>query len=190
LSKPFLKALQEFNGLKYSSFCHFRPIGSGKVGRVGNKPSPYVLRALCILGPEEILKLAHVLHREEVSFKKAAGDDFVFWKEGKPSPKKEESRPKTEAKVLHFSRPTPQVEEKADSPEETETQDGGQIMSSEIILMQREISRESASGTQKASAKSGYQKATEMYVVKSNIDGKEKIRFASTNGVLINKKQA
>ena len=148
------------------------------------------MRALCILGPEEILKLAHILHREEVSFKKASGDDFVFWKEGKEAPKKPESRPKTEAKILHFSRPTPQVEDKAEVPEETNSTEGGQIMSAEIVLLQREISRDSTSGTQKASAKSGYQKATEMYVVKSTIDGKEKIRFASTNGVLINKKQA
>lgn len=156
---------------------------------MGNKPSPYVLRALCILGPEEILKLAHILHREEVSFKKASGDEFVFWKEGKAPAKKQESRPKTEAKILHFSRPAPQVEEKVETAEESSPEDGG-IMSSEVILMQREISRESNSGTQKASAKSGYHKATEMYVVKSTVEGKEKIRFASTNGVLINKKQA
>jgi len=190
LSKPFLKALQEFNGLKCSSFNLFRPIGSGKVGRLGNKPSPYVLRALCILGPEEILKLAHVLNREEVSFKKAAGDDFVFWKDKKAPAKKPENKPKTEAKILHFSRPAPQVDERPETPEESDTGESGGILSSEVILMQREISRESASETQKASARSGYQKATEVYVVKSNIDGKEKIRFASTNGVLINKKQA
>lgn len=160
------------------------------MGRLGNKPSPYVLRALCILGPEEILKLAHILHREEVSFKKASGDDFVFWKEGKAPAKQQESKPKSEAKILHFSRTTPQIEEKEEVLEESSTQDGSSIMSSEVVLMQREISRESSSGAQKSSAKTGYQKATEMYVVKSNIDGKEKIRFASTNGVLINKKQA
>lgn len=157
---------------------------------MGNKPSPYVLRALCILGPEEILKLAHILHREEVSFKRASGDDIVFWKEGKALTKNHESRPKTEAKILHFSRPVPQIEEKDEVSDETTSSDGSGIMSAEVVLMQREISRESTSGTQKSSAKSGYQKATEMYVVKSNIDGKEKIRFASTNGVLVNKKQA
>ncbi len=190
MSKPFLKTLQEFNRLKCSSFHLFRPIGSGKVGRLGNKPSPYVLRALCILGPEEILKLAHILHREEVSFKKVSGDDFVFWKDGKATPKKQEMKPKTEAKILHFSRPAPELEEKIVTSDESTGDEKSQILSSEVILMQREISRESASGSHKASAKTGYQKATEMYVVKSNVDGKEKIRFASTNGVLINKKQA
>jgi hypothetical protein len=157
---------------------------------LGNRPSPYVLRALSILGPEEILKLAHVLHREEVSFKQASGDDIVSWGATRPTPKKKEARPETEAKILHFSRPAPQVEEKIEAPGESESE-GQQLMSSDVILMQREISRESTSGGQKSSARSGYQKATEMYVVKSKtIDGKEKIRFASTDGVLINKKQA
>ena len=37
----------------------------------------------------------------------------------------------------------------------------------------------------------GYRKSTEMYVVKTPThEGKDKIRFASTNGVLVNKKQA
>jgi hypothetical protein len=157
---------------------------------LGNKPSPYVLRALCILGPEEILKLAHVLHREEVGFQRAAGDDIVSWKDQKPAPKKMEPKPQTEAKILHFTKPLPQVEEKPEAVE-SQTSDDGHILSSEVILMQREISRESSNETHKVSAKSGYQKATEMYVVKSqSLDGKEKIRFASTNGVLVNKKQA
>lgn len=149
-----------------------------------------MLRALCILGPEEILKLAHVLHREEVSFKKASGDDFVFWKEKKALAKPQETKPKTEAKILHFSRPTPQVEQKAETSEVSHAAEEGTILSLEVVLMQREISRETNSENQKSSAKIGYQKATEMYVVKSNVEGKEKIRFASTNGVLINKKQA
>lgn len=148
------------------------------------------MRALCILGPEEILKLAHGLHREEISFKKAAGEDLVFWKERSSETGKKPDRPKTEAKILHFGRPTPQVDEKPQSTSE-ETGDDPQIMSSEVILMQREIARETASGSQKQTAKSGYQKSNEMYVVKSStLDGKEKIRFASTNGVLVNKKQA
>lgn len=156
---------------------------------LANKPSPYVLRALCILGPDEIQKLAHVLHREEVSFKKASGDSTVFWKEGRSTPKKRDESPRTEAKVLHFSRPAPQVEEPA--PEVESSEDDQKIMSADLILLQREISRGTATTSHQASAKSGYQKATEKYVVKSqSLDGKEKIRFASTNGVLINKKQA
>jgi hypothetical protein len=144
---------------------------------------------MCILGPEEILKLAHILHREEVGFKKAAGSDIVFWKQSSSEPKKKEDGPRTEAKVLHFNRPAPQVEEKID--EVQPASDDVRIMSSDVVLLQREISRETNQGTHQASAKSGYQKATEMYVVKSQtIDGKEKIRFASTHGVLINKKQA
>ncbi len=156
---------------------------------MGNKPSPYVLRALCILGPEEILKLAHVLNREEVSFKKASGDDVVFWKQERTAAKKKESGPKNEAKILHFTRPTPVVEERPENKTNESSDD--LIMSSEVILIQREITRETSSEGHKAAAKSGYSKANEMYVVKSqSLDGKQKIRFASTNGVLINKKQA
>jgi hypothetical protein len=156
---------------------------------LGNKPSPYVLRALCILGPEEILKLAHVLHREEVSFQRASGDDIVSWKDRGPLPKRKESKPQNEAKILHFTKPTPHIEEKP--VEQSDDAEDSQILSSEVILLQREITRGSSSDRDKASAKSGYQKATEMYVVKSQtLDGKEKIRFASTNGILINKKQA
>lgn len=157
---------------------------------MGNKPSPYVLRALSILGPEEILKLAHVLHREEATFQRASGDDIVSWKDQKPAPRKKELKPQTEAKILHFTKPTPQLEEKAVEVEEASSDDA-QILSAEVILIQREISRETSTERHKVSAKSGYQKATEMYVVKSqSLDGKEKIRFASTNGVLVNKKQA
>lgn len=157
---------------------------------MGNKPSPYVLRALCILGPEEILKLAHVLNREEVTFKKASGDDVVVWKQEKVLPKKEDVGPRTESKVLQFSRPSPVIEEKQEKSAEGPSDDS-QIMSSEVILIQREIARETSSEGHKAAAKSGYSRANEMYIVKSqSLDGKEKIRFASTNGVLIDKKQA
>lgn len=157
---------------------------------MGNKPSPYVLRALCILGPEEILKLAHVLNREEVSFKKASGDDVVFWKQERSGAKKKESGPKNEAKILHFTRPTPVIEERSQNIP-IESSDDSNILSSEVILIQREITRETSNESHKAAAKSGYSRANEMYVVKSKeIDGKQKIRFASTNGVLINKKQA
>ena len=157
---------------------------------MGNKPSPYVLRALCILGPEEILKLAHVLNREEVTFKRASGDDVVVWKQQKVLVKNVEERPRTEAKVLQFSRPAPMLEEEALKGPEERT-DETLIMSSEVILIQREIARESSTEGHKAAAKSGYSRANEMYIVKSqSIDGKEKIRFASTNGVLIDKKLA
>ena len=44
---------------------------------------------------------------------------------------------------------------------------------------------------QKKDAFKGYEKSTEMYVVKTTThDGKDKLRFAATDGVLINKKQA
>ncbi len=156
---------------------------------MGNKPSSFVLRALSILGPEEILKLAHVLNREEVSFKKASGDDVVFWKNEKKPQSKQEVSTKSEAKVLHFKKP---ISPPLEGPlEDSQDEEEHQLMSSDAILLQREISKETKLETQKVTAQLGYQKATEMYVVKSqSFDGKEKIRFASTKGVLVNKKQA
>ena len=157
---------------------------------MGNKPSHYVLRALCILGPEEILKLAHFLNREEVSFKRASGDDVVFWKQEGAAAKKREEFPKSEAKILNFTGPRPAVEEQPEIVTDGASPDLN-IMSSEVILIQREISRETTTEVHKTAAKSCYSKASEMYVVKSqSLDGKQNIRFASTNGVLINKKQA
>ncbi len=132
-----------------------------------------------------------MLNREEVTFKKASGDDGVIWKQDRaPSQKRKEASAPTEAKVLPFSRPSthvpePKIETSSESDEEP------QILSSDVILLQREIARETGTGDKKAAASRGYQKATEMYVVKSQtLDGKEKMRIASTNGVLVNKKQA
>ena len=157
--------------------------------------SSFVLRALKILGLEEMLKLSEVLHVKQVPLKKAAGEELIVWDEEpvqKPV-KRTLSAPETEAKVLNFPKKSitdlaPQVEE--DKPEDGKTEEST-FLSSEAVLWQREIARSSETAVHKLDAFKGYNKATEMYVVKTpSIDGKDKIRFAETNGVLINKKQA
>ena len=154
--------------------------------------SSYVLRALKILGLEEMLKLSEVLHEKQVPLKKAAGEDLVVWDDAVQKPQ----RPKVQGpgKVLEFPKKNisslaPLVEAPDHKP--VEDDEPSHLLNSEVVLWQREISKQSGEVVQKKDAFKGYQKATEMYVVKTPTpEGKDKIRFASTNGVLINKKQA
>ena len=139
-----------------------------------------------------MLKLSEVLHVKQVPLKKAAGEELIVWDDTTEVVTKRTMSPPTDAKVLEFPKKSiadlaPQVEEK---PPEGESE-SSTFLSSEMVLWQREITRNTESSVHKQDAFKGYNKATEMYVVKTpTIDGKDKIRFADTNGVLINKKQA
>ena len=156
--------------------------------------STFVLRALKILGLDEMLKLSQVLHVKQVPLKKAAGEELIVWDDAPttiPStvPKKQE----TEAKVLSFPKRT--IQDLAPMPEENPDQvddkDRPNFLTSDMVLWQREIAKSSGENVHKLDAFKGYKKSTEMYVVKTPTpEGKDKIRFASTNGVLVNKKQA
>lgn len=164
-----------------------------------------VLQALNILGLEEILKLSEVLRIKQVPLKKAAGEELVSWSE---TTQEELPRPKqtspSEAKILPFPQKTIKQFEELESEQEEiveakavikdkleEAPAGIRVMPSDVILWQREIMKDSDGAIQKIDAMKGYQRSTQMYMVKSkSIDGKEKIRFIATNGILINKKQA
>ncbi|MFP5384998.1 MAG: hypothetical protein ACLGHN_02900 [Bacteriovoracia bacterium] len=157
--------------------------------------SSYVLRALKILGLEEMLKLSEVLHVKQVPLKKAAGGEFIVWddaveQEAAPTPK---SEPKEkEGKVLTFPKKT--INDLTPLPEEAEAtgeEETPSFLSSDLVLWQREIAKHTGDNIHRLDAFKGYKKSTEMYVVKTpGAEGKDKMRFASTNGVLINKKQA
>lgn len=152
--------------------------------------STFVLRALKILGLEEMLKLSQVLHVKQVPLKKAAGEDLIVWDDAPTiSPKKS---PQEEAKVLSFPKKT--IHDLAPMPEEVPEQDDKDrpnFLTSDMVLWQREIAKTNGENVHKLDAFKGYKKSTEMYVVKTPTpEGKDKIRFASTNGVLVNKKQA
>ena len=144
-----------------------------------------------------MLKLSAALQVKHVPLKKAAGEDLVTW-DGPPV-----IRPKAEpqeAKILEFPKersfqkeapPEPLVSVEAEGYTPSENPETPLLYSSEMMLWQRELTKESEALLSKKEAGSSYKKATEMYVVKSqDPEGKEKIRFASTNGVLVNKKQA
>jgi len=156
--------------------------------------STFVLRALKILGLDEMLKLSQVLHVKQVPLKKAAGEELIVWDDApsavpSTSPKKSEG----EAKVLNFPKKTiqdltPMPEE---NPEQADDKERPSFLTSDMVLWQREIAKSNGENVHKLDAFKGYKKSTEMYVVKTPTpEGKDKIRFASTNGVLVNKKQA
>jgi hypothetical protein len=149
------------------------------------KPS-YVLHALKILGLEEILKLSEILHIK-APLKKAAGEELVSWDDAAQGPKK----PEVEAKVLEFPKKvTPTLEEPSE-PLPSPTEEESTLLKTEDVLWQRTLATQKGQKLTKLDAFRRYRKATEVYTVKTeSADGKDKIRFAETNGVLINKKQA
>ncbi len=154
--------------------------------------SNFALKALRILGLEEVLKLSEILHERQVPLKKVAGDDFVGWNDsvGKKTPGKVvEPEP---AKILAFPKKARDLEpyqEPVAEASEVERTSGEELDDSH--LWQREINRSSTQILSKMNAFHGYKKASEMYVVKTSTpEGKDKITFASTAGVLVNKKQA
>lgn len=153
----------------------------------------FVLNALRILGPEEILKLSQAPKVKQALLKKAAGEELIVWSEETSERSASKNLENNEAKILPFKRGPSDLEEPLkDSEEEGRPlEEASHFYSSEFLLWQRELSRETEDPIHKQAAVKGYQKSTEMYVVKSHdLQGKEKIRFVSTNGVLINKKQA
>jgi hypothetical protein len=153
----------------------------------------FVFHALKLLGLEEMLKLSEVLHAKQIPLKKAAGEELISWDETfDKNIHKKIARQDVEAKILEFPKKSindlvPLSEDKPDPDDK----DVPNLLNSDLILWQREISKSSEEIVQKANAFKGYKKASEMYVVKTpSIEGPDRIRFASTNGVLVNKKQA
>lgn len=154
----------------------------------------YVLKALRIFGSEEMLKLSQSALVKPVMLKKAAGEDLVFWSDAPDEETEPFSTPELPGKVLpfrkNFKAPVEEVPQDKKQKSEDSEEEQNHLVTTEFVLLNREMAKESAVSAKKDAAK-GYARATEMYVVKtSNIEGTESIRFASTNGVLVNKKQA
>ena len=153
----------------------------------------YVLQTLKILGLEEMLKLSEVLHVKQVPLKKAAGGELIAWDDADQNPSPKKSLEREDAKILAFPNRTINelISVQEDAPAKDDDEGTLNLLTSEVILWQRELTKQSGETIHKMDAFKGYKKSTEMYVVKTpTIEGKDKIRFASTNGVLVNKKQA
>lgn len=155
--------------------------------------SDLVIKALKIFTMDQMFQLAsHGEVQKVVATKKVSGgDEFVVWSDG-PPPVHEEERPKpreVEAKVIPFPGRNFIQEPKQEESEQPE--DESHFYHSDFIINQMQVTRDIGEDLLKREAFKGYKKSTEMYIVKeSTIDGKDKIRFASTSGVLVNKKLA
>jgi hypothetical protein len=152
-------------------------------------PKSYVLSALRVFGQEQILKLSRIVNSSTSIFKKVAGDELVAWNNAPEESTSDPLKSELSDNVLPFRPAKNDVPESVELP--SESKESSDFSSSDFIMWQRELSRGTGNSQQKIEAVKGYSKATEMYVVKTpTIEGKDKIRFASTNGVLVNKKQA
>ncbi len=148
-----------------------------------------ILKAFNLLGPSEILKIAHVLGEWSPSLKKVAGDDLVVWDDASAHPPKEKT-----AEIIPF----PEKKEAREIPLEPlhqETPQGesekSHIYSSESLLMSREMSHRAQENMTKLTARKGYQGSSEILMLKSkDLSGKSKTVFASTKGILVDKKLA
>lgn len=149
-----------------------------------------ILKAFNLLGPSEILKISHVLGEWSPSLKKVAGDDLVVWDDASSRPQKEAS----EARVIPFpERKTAKEIPLEAYPEEAPEgeADSTPIYSSEAVLMSREMSHRVQENMTKLKAQKGYQTSSEILMLKSkDLSGKSKTVFASTKGVLVDKKLA
>lgn len=154
-------------------------------------PKSNILKILRLFSLEEMLKMVQGVRTNQISLKKAAGEELISFEPEFKSPKKETKKNLSEAKVLPFptsKNPISPIEKTDPLPEPPS--DAPQFYSTEDVLWQRELARDSFLPIHRLEALKGYKQITEVYLVKApDSEGKEKIRFASTNGVLVNKKQ-
>lgn len=150
-----------------------------------------VLKALCILGPEEILKLSEVVHQKHQALKKAAGEDLVVWGEDS---KEVRAKKSVGAKILPFPESILKSAEPEDNIRAEKSNSSGadtEVDTTELLLKQREINRTLEDSTHKLEAANGYKQSTSSYLVHTvSVDGVKEHRHARTTGVLIDKKIA
>lgn len=147
-----------------------------------------LLRALSILSLEEILKLSSA-DKEILAFEQVAGGEWVG-----ASPAKKR-RPETMARVLSFpSSPKLQAKDLEPISVEGKTEDNQlNELSLDFILTQRKLWKQGVESMGLAGAVDEYIRHTQAISIKetsSEEQGKCKIRFISTQGLLVDKKQS
>ncbi len=157
----------------------------------------FVLRALNLLGLEDILNLSEILHVKQIVRKKAAGEELIVWEETEDTVHTKPlnlKAPDQDAKILDFPKVATQLPHTPAQISPSDSEQGEEtyaLMPSELVMWQRELGRQTGERQHKRDAFNGYSKATEMFVAKdTGAEGKPKNRVVSTNGVLVNKKQA
>lgn len=144
-----------------------------------------VLRALSILSLADILQLSAV-EEEIVAFKQVAGGEWVS--------ASEPPRKRPEGKILSFpSSPQLKVKDLEALPlagEEIAASGEGEL-TMDFILSQRRLWKEGVAKLGLLAAIDCYLNQVQIISIKEkNPEGKERIRFISTQGLLVNKKQS
>lgn len=155
------------------------------------KKKSSILEALCLYDQEKILDLCKILLEKKIPLKKAAGEDILF---SSPSTGKspiggafEKSQQKKIERQLFLVPSEEEVKEKKKKKKEEEEDFR---LNSELIMWQREASKEIETIMKKTDAVKGYKQNNQLYVVKKETKkGESKLKFASTHGVLVDKKQ-
>ena len=159
----------------------------------------FVLKALRIIGLDDIQRITEIIHIRQAGLKKAAGEELVFWEDHPVEESVKAQGP--DAKVIPFTKKdllkeakelmlNDDIEKAEEAKKKLEEHTPG-ILSADALLWQRDMAKSAEGSLHKIEAMKGYKRSTEMYVVKTHDEsGKEKLKFASTGGVLVNKKQA
>jgi hypothetical protein len=153
-----------------------------------------ILEALSLYDQDKILDLCKVLLEKKIPFKKAAGEDVLFsstnnLERASLGINKTEVKKKSQVEERHLIL----VKDQADLGQKKKKKENVEEdfrLNSELLMWQREASKEIDGVLKKSEAVKGYKQLNQLYVVKEESeDGKNKLKFASTHGVLIDKKQ-
>jgi len=145
----------------------------------------FVLRALKILGLEDILKLSEILKKHKGPLERVSSV-----KSTEPSDSPHRSPASYQEDVSNLLTFPGKVQAKEETLQEDENKP---LLSpeSELFLLQIELSKHHEGTVQRLDALKEYKKTSESYQVQiTSDDGKSVRKMISTNGILINKKQA
>jgi len=146
----------------------------------------FVLKALYIYDLDDVLQLCSILLEKKVPLNRAVGDGF----ETMGSNMGTRSAKKTTKADNIASLKLVDLDARKKEKEEQERKEFDTKLNSELLLWQREASKAPGDSIKRVDAANGYKQSSQLYVVKQETsDGKNKLKFASTRGVLVDKKQ-
>ncbi len=122
--------------------------------------------------------------------KRVAGESFEFSLETSVDNMGSRSEKKTIKSDNIASLKLVDLDARKKEKEEQERKDFDSKLNSELLLWQREASKNPGDSIKKVDAAQGYKQNSQIYIVNQDTsEGKNKLKFASTRGVLVDKKQ-
>jgi len=150
----------------------------------------FVLQALNIYDLDDVLQLSSILLEKRVPLKRVAGESFEFSLETSVDNMGSRSEKKTIKSDNIASLKLVDLDARKKEKEEQERKDFDSKLNSELLLWQREASKNPGDSIKKVDAAQGYKQNSQIYIVNQDTsEGKNKLKFASTRGVLVDKKQ-